>query len=84
MMELKPDTALAVLEALNELTHEEGDSVLIVADNAGFDGPNSIVDCCGGWTDWEEIRFEGYTMLDALQNAALARRDVPGTSRPPG
>ena len=77
---LKVVTALQsraeALDAIDELRSEEGDCVTILCDNPDFHGPNNAVVCCGGWTDWEDRRFSGDTLLEALQ-AAVAAKDTP-------
>lgn len=54
------------------LRAEEGDSVEILCDNP--EGPpNNAVVIRAWWTEWEEQRFEGSTLAEALHRANLAR-----------
>ena len=63
-----------VLVAINKLRAEEGNSVSIMCDNPDFNGqPNNAVECCGDWTDWDDRRFTGDTLLAALQAAVAAK-----------
>ena len=49
------------------LRASEGSSVTLVCDNPDFNGqPNNAVDCNGDWTGWNDQRFTGDTILDAL------------------
>lgn len=51
----------------------EGHSVTLVCDNPDFNGqPNCAIEVCGNWTDWEQKRFTGETVLDALREAHAA------------
>lgn len=64
---------LAEIALIHELRREEGHSVTILCDNP--EGPpNNAVEVCGDWTDWQDRRFEGQTLLDALKAADDARR----------
>lgn len=51
---------------IDVLREDEGDSVTILCENP--DGPNAV-ECNGHWTNWEDKRFEGETVLDALAAA---------------
>lgn len=56
------------------LTADEGDSVTILSQNPEGTGPdNHAIDCCGAWTDWQDRRTSGRTVLEALMVAAAAR-----------
>jgi len=61
-------TAAQIVQIINDLRGEEGDSVTILCENP--DGPNAI-ECNGGWTNWKDKRFEGLTILDALAAAYI-------------
>ncbi|TJV51108.1 MAG: hypothetical protein E5Y01_16090 [Mesorhizobium sp.] len=57
---------------VQDLRAGEGSSVEILCDNPDFNGqPNNAVICCGEWTDWQDSRFTGDTIDDAL-GAAMA------------
>ncbi|TIU02366.1 MAG: hypothetical protein E5W43_01080 [Mesorhizobium sp.] len=58
---------------IQDLRADEGSSVEILCDNPDFNGqPNNAVICCGDWTDWQDIRFTGDTIDDALGAAMVA------------
>ncbi|RWH31606.1 hypothetical protein [Mesorhizobium sp.] len=58
---------------IQDLRAGEGSSVEILCDNPDFNGqPNNAVICCGEWTDWQEIRFTGDSIDDALGAAMVA------------
>lgn len=60
------------VETLNYLRADEGDSVNLLCDNP--EGPpNNAVICCGDWTDWQDERFEGQTLIEAVNKAALSK-----------
>lgn len=70
----KPDCQ-KIVDALNYLREEEGDTVILFSDNPGFDGqPNRQIDCNGDWTNWADRRFGGDTLLEALEKAADEKR----------
>lgn len=57
-------------DLIESLRAPEGSTVMIICDNPDFNGqPNSAVECCGDWTDWNERRFTGENVLEALQAA---------------
>lgn len=63
--------AWACIEILRE---EEANSVEILCDNP--EGPpNAAVICCGDWTGWDERRFEGDNVFEALEAAVAAHRE---------
>lgn len=68
------DTELECLRLIHALRAEEGDAVTILCDNPE-PGPSkaNAVECCGFWTDWEDRRFEGDNLTEALKAAAKAR-----------
>ncbi len=68
---LEMERLLAEMSCIHTLRAAEGDSVNILCDNP--EGPpNNAVECCGAWTDWEDQRFTGETLLDALRTAVAA------------
>jgi hypothetical protein len=69
---LEMERLLAEMSCIHALRADEGDSVTILCDNP--EGPpNNAVECCGFWTEWNDLRFGGETLLAALQ-AAVADR----------
>lgn len=61
-------------QILNAMRAEEGDSITLLSDNPDFNGqPNSAVECCGAWTDWQDHRFTGDTLHAAVLAAYGAR-----------
>lgn len=63
---------LSVLNYIDALRKDEGNSVTILCDNPDFGGPASAVEVCGDWTDWKDRRFAGDTLLSALERAHVA------------
>lgn len=70
---------LATLESwsiVEQLRAGEGAAIEICCDNPDFNGqPNSVVVVYDDWTDWQEQRFTGDTVLECLR-AALAARET--------
>jgi hypothetical protein len=66
--------AVEIFRLIEILRSQEADSVTINADNADFFGPNSVVECNGDWTNWEDKRFSGDNLLGALEAAAEAKK----------
>lgn len=77
----KAQQAIESWRMVELLRSQEGDSVEILCDNP--DGLNAVV-CCGGWTDFNEARFEGVSTFAALEAAAAAYENqaVPVEARP--
>lgn len=77
------------MKLVDTLRSDEGNSVTILCDNP--EGPpNNAVEVQGAWTEWEDRRFDGETLLEALTKAAEAYRShqsedlrVPGGYRGP-
>jgi hypothetical protein len=62
---------LQVLRLIDQLRADEGNAITILCDNP--EGPpNNAVEVVADWTGWEERRFDGATLLEALQAAAAA------------
>lgn len=58
---------------LRELIQHEGDSIKVMCHNP--DGrPDYAIDCCGKWTRYDVLRFEGNTRRMCLEKAAVERR----------
>jgi hypothetical protein len=69
---LEMERMLAEMSCVHTLRADEGDSVTILCDNP--EGPpNNAVECCGAWTEWNDLRFDGETLLGALKAAVSAR-----------
>jgi hypothetical protein len=63
------------MDRINELRENEGESVNVLCDNP--DGPpNNAIEVCDEWTGWKPRRFEGDTLLRALNAALVARESV--------
>lgn len=70
MSEKMPKAML--MDRINELRKNEGDSVRILCDNP--EGPpNNAIECCGDWTDWKDRRFVGERLIDCLNDACRAK-----------
>lgn len=68
-----------IVNLINLLREDEGDSVAILCDNNGDnDLPNCAVEVCADWTGWEPSRFGGNTLGEALRNAADTRNAAIG------
>ncbi|MEY9248365.1 hypothetical protein AB7M45_007892 [Bradyrhizobium elkanii] len=66
-----PPAAWLLVEALRA---DEAHSVTLFCDNPDFNmRPNSAVEVCGDYTDWNERRFEGDNLTAALMAAYLAK-----------
>ena len=73
---VRTDVALLMIQAINELREEEGSSVEILSDNVdAADQPNCAVICNGDWTMWEDQRFGGDTLDQALAEALGTYRE---------
>lgn len=68
-------TAVATCAAIEWLRSCEGDTVQILCDNPDPDGRDdqAAVICCGGWTNYQDERFNGDSVLAALDRACRAR-----------
>lgn len=56
------------------LTQEEADSVTILSPNPDFNGhPGYAITVSASWTNYEDVRFEGDSLLDCLDQANRAR-----------
>ncbi len=72
--EVMCEKCIRICNAIGVLNSDEGNSVTIVADNADFVGPNSMIYCNGDWTGWDEVTFSGDSVADALEKAVEAKR----------
>jgi hypothetical protein len=71
-----------VYNAIMALTQDECSAVTIPNANPDFNGPNCVIDVSGHWTGYRPLRFEGATLLQALE-IALARKEM-ADERSPG
>ena len=61
--------ALDVIETIDKLTAEEGDSVTFLSKDAESFVDVQTIECQGFWTNWKYKRFTGVTWKDCLQQA---------------
>lgn len=72
-----------VLEPLNILRENEGATVTLFCDNPDFSGrPNNAIEVNDDWTGWDDQRYEGDTLAEALESALSHRKKLE--SRIPG
>lgn len=69
------ETCIKICNAIGYLTDEEASAVNILAENASFEGVNRAVECCGDWTNYVDVRFEGDNLLQCLERAVTAKRE---------
>ncbi len=68
--------AITIVHLIDCLRADEGDCVTILCDNPDFNGqPDVAIECCGAWTEWQQKRFGGPTLVAALVTAEKAKRD---------
>lgn len=78
--------AQTIVAGLNILRYEEGNSVEVFCDNP--EGPpNNASVCFGEWTHWSSKRFEGESLLDAINKAVEEKLGIgpsagAGTAQP--
>lgn len=68
--------AVLAMHAINELRAEEGSAVTILCSNpepVSRDQEETIV-VCASWTGWNEMRFAGETVHEALVAAFTAKQ----------
>lgn len=59
-----------IVQIILALRADEGDSVTILCANPDFNGqPDYAIECNGAWTNWNNRRFAGDTILDCLREA---------------
>lgn len=58
---------------IERLTSDEASSVTINNPNPDFGGPAFAISVSGGWTDYQDVRFDGDTILACLEHAYRAR-----------
>lgn len=65
----------AIVDPLNELRAEEGDSIFVPCDNPDYyDGVGSYVEVTSEWTQWKPRKFGGDNLTEALKAAVDAKR----------
>lgn len=69
-LDFEQERAIDAWRWIRDLTAEEGDAIEIPCENPDWSGPDAIVICCGGWTNWEPRTFEGRTQYHAVEAAA--------------
>jgi hypothetical protein len=65
------------MRLIDQLRAEEATSVVIYSDNPDFEGPNSAIEVSASWTNWQERRFVGDSLLEALRAAVAASAMAP-------
>ena len=68
------DEKIEAWNLVESLRAVEGHSVTLLCDNPDFNEQPNCVEVTGDWTDWQERRFVGETILDALREAHDARQ----------
>lgn len=63
--------AIEIVALIDALRAEEGDDVRILCDNPE-PPPNVAIECNGGWTNYDNRRFEGDTLIQCLRAAQSA------------
>lgn len=64
------DEKIEAWNLIESLRTAEGHSVTLVCDNPDFNGqPNCAVEVCGNWTDWQQRRITGESILGVLREA---------------
>src|SRR6185437_13396263 len=71
--EKKYPVDLRICSLIDELRAEDGCSIQLLCDNPD-PPPKNAVNVSGDWTNWEDRRFEGETLIDCLRAAAAAKR----------
>lgn len=68
------DECIGICNAIGELNADEGNGVNILAANPDFSGANYAIEVTGDWTNWQPVRYEGDTVLQALEKAVEVKR----------
>jgi hypothetical protein len=63
---------------ITDLRREEGASITLLCDNPEAFGPANAIEVCGAWTNWQEFRFEGESLTEAVIAAWRAMRAAGG------
>jgi hypothetical protein len=64
-----------IFNALSHLTIDEGESVTVHCANADFNGPEHIIECCGDWTGFRNLRVGGCSLIECLEKAWQMKED---------
>lgn len=72
---IPPHPAIECWELCEKLRAGDGDTVELLCDNPepSLGGPPNAIECSGLWTDFENRRFEGGTILDVLKLAVAEK-----------
>lgn len=64
----------AIVDPLNRLREDEGNSVTFICPNPDFNGePDEAIEVSAEWTNWEPRRFTGQSLAECLKAAEKAR-----------
>lgn len=67
------DRLQAIIDPLNRLREDEGNTVTFLCPNPDFNGlPDEAIEIIADWTNWVSWRFSGNTLAECLQSAELA------------
>ena len=69
------DVNSLLVSAINELRQDAGSYVNILCENQG-DGPRNVIVCNGAWTKWQDQRFSGETLDQAIAEALGTYRPI--------
>lgn len=75
-MTVDTDMAVRVWTAIEQLRHDEGNSIEIFCDNPEYTGPNSGVVWVSAETGWEPTSFDGDSVIDALEKALQYKQEM--------
>lgn len=74
--------SVGIIACLERLRANEGATVTFLCDNPDFDMlPDRTVVVCDDWTGWEDRRFGGNSLLEALQAAEAERKRLTGKGK---
>lgn len=68
-MTVKLERLQAIVDNIDQLRKDEGNTILIPCDNPDWDGPACFVEVTSNWTGWQPRRFTGDTLSEAIANA---------------
>lgn len=69
------DICLRTCNAIGELNFEEGSGVNILAGNPDLSGPSYVIEVTADWTNFQSVRFEGDSTVEALEIAVTSKRN---------
>lgn len=65
--------AIEIWRLIDVLTRDEGNTVIVLAANADFNGqPGYAIDCSGEWTGWADQRFAHDSRIECFRMAFAA------------